>query len=446
MDGAETYNTDGKISDINDPPDQSLSTSDKYYAGKKALETAKFSNEAGIYIKVTVTAGTPDTATINIYGPGNTAKIGATGYGPNGGTLLETMTSSTVTTTTAASTLVGFVPYTTSGSGSSATVTTGLYDKRQNAGIDLVQLNMGALNTALSDINANAGSVPAAANKTSDLVDSSGNVIPATDWNGVVYVDVEAPSGNQTSVGLANGQVAKGSSLVPTVANGGPTGTTSITGLTIATNAPTYIEGNFNADGSPNGSSWGKTDATTPDDGLTDAPNTTTSAEVPVAVVADAVTILSPKYFGTGVVPTAVSPSNAASSNANNSYNTTKPASTGDVEVATTIVTGMVQTTDTAMSGGAHNLPRFIESWGNTVAIRGSLMVFYHSKVATAPWSTAYYGAPTRVWGYDQILLYKHLQGFPDFPTLRRIGFQDLSGGDYATKKALLLSTAGSLN
>jgi hypothetical protein len=331
---------------------------------------------------------------------------------------------------------VSFVPYTTNASNK---VLTGLYDQRDSSGVDLVQLNMGALNTALTDINSNTGK--AATNPASDIVDTSGKVIAPTNWNGLVYVDVESSAGvNQPSVGLANGQVASGSSLIPTVANSGPDGHTAVTGLTVATNAPTYIEGNFNADGQSSGGSWGKTDATTPDDGNTGAPGTTASAETPVAVVADAVTILSPKYFGSGIVPTAASPSNAASSNANVSYTTKSPGSTGDTEVASTFITGLVQTTDSASSGGAQNLPRFLENWGNTVAIRGSLMVFYHSKVAIGPWSTSYYSPPTRVWGYDQILLYKKLQGFPNFPTLRRVGFQDLSAAGYATAKAAALA------
>ena len=654
--GVETLNTDGSnISDINDPPDTHLSPSDTYYQGKEALERAKFSNQAGLYVDVQVAAGTsgsPDSATITLYGPGDSTKVGQTGYGPNGGSPLGTVptglvsfvpytatqngtltTPGSVTTPTAgsvsatvasASGTAGAVTspsitvtgsgtkwkysypafhtaytytysynynyginkttqprvttqpvvatvdgagniisssnsgsssttntgtttsttdsFTGSGSGSGSgsytdsahslstsfstqalalaagnsalasqiaadnsavvaaansaatssasstansaansaqsvelatysatsstgspattltssggTVLQGLYDQRQKTGINLVQIDMQALNTALTDINSRGGSAPTTSNSSKDITDSSGNVLASSKWTGVIYVDVEDPTGGQTSVGLANGKVTSGQSLVPTISNGSPAtpppgGGSTVTGLTIATNAPTYIEGNFNADGTLT-TSGSAISANTPDDGKTDSTSSNMSAETPVAIVADAVTILSPDYFGvtgSGTAAVPYFPSNSAmlnptsSSNAYKSLSTAKPSDTGNTEIAASMITGFVATTDGASSGGAHNLPRFLENWGSTVAIRGSLMSFYLSKVATGPWSTKYYGAPTRSWGYDQILNYVTLQGTHPFPSIRRVSFLDLSAASYTAARLQMYPT-----
>jgi hypothetical protein len=242
-------------------------------------------------------------------------------------------------------------------------------------------------------------------------------------WNGTIYVQVTKSDGTpaaQTSVALANGKVSSGSSLIPTV-NG-------VSGLTLATNAPLYVLGNFNADGSIPSSA-----ATTPDDGKTDANGTPLSAEVPVALAADAITLLSPNYFATAdpTKGSAAPTTNTSSTSAYNSYSTVKPNASGSMEVAAAFITGIVPTSDTGFSGGVHNLPRFLEYWNSTVAIRGSLVSMYDSKTATGPWAQRYYSAPTRTWGFDVIFSNGHFPPLtPKVMSYRRVEFTDLSWDD----------------
>ncbi|MEM7261553.1 MAG: hypothetical protein AAF488_06140 [Planctomycetota bacterium] len=72
----------------------------------------------------------------------------------------------------------------------------------------------------------------------------------------------------------------------------------------------------------------------------------------------------------------------------------------------TAIVTGSVPTPDGGgnYSGGFENLPRFHENWsGRTASIRGSFIKIYDSEIATSPWSYGgqVYTAPARDWLYD---------------------------------------------
>ncbi|HTQ30339.1 MAG TPA: hypothetical protein VMI53_03940 [Opitutaceae bacterium] len=560
---AETGNTDkhvgptgtlvaGNVSYINDPPDQTLSTSDTYYNGKYALEQAKFSNQTGLYVLVQIAAGTggqPDTATITFYGPPVPGNVGTSGYGPNGGVQLgQISVSSSSATGNEPTGIVSFVPYqatatgTTSGTGtvttygttkigtkyyytttpktgatitnnisrtyngssysdtvtgqsstggstgsttnsassySSATaalaaapgggatnynmtgtpstsitsagsVTQGLYDQRQQTGVDLIQIDMGALRTALQDVNTGTVTGAIVNNNNGGNIwgaGSAGTGVAADNtsgWNGGIYVDVEAPTGNQASVGLANGRVASGSSLIPNGTSGANKIVGPNQGLTIATNAPMYVEGNFNSDGSITSSS-----AQTPDDGNTTG---STSAEVPVALVSDAITILSPGYFGntgsnnssfsnayfpTGATPGVTTLNKTSASNAYNSFSTVDPSTLNlggsGPEVAAAFISGIDASTGGNFSGGAHNFPRFLENWGGTVAIRGSIVNLFDSKVATGLWNgSTYYSAPTRKWGYDQIFqngTYPPLT--PHVISFRRIYFNDLSSASY---------------
>lgn len=455
-----------------DPPNTALTTSDPYYNGKIEVEEEKFSDRAALYVQVTVTPGTggnPDTCNVKLFGCPGSAPSGtpASQVGPNGGILLGTapaglvtfvgyqavqktsgskITSGTnankypVTTTTYSATTSSSSTVTYSSSSvSSQVVNSGLYDQRQSAGINLVQVDMTALRGALNDVggtNADAKAIVDASNNVwgagSNGTGYDPTVAGSTGWNGAMYVEVKTSdsSATQTSVAVANGKVGSSSSLLPSV-NG-------TNGLTVATNAPMYVIGNFNADGANTTTTGANGAATTPDDGRTDAIGTTASAETPVALAADAITILSPGYFaaetssGSAVVAT-----NSSSTNAGGSWATPKPTATATVEVAAAFITGLVPTSSTANSGGAHNLPRFLEDWsGKTVAIRGSLVSMYNSKVATGPFSGAYYGAPTRNWGFDKIFQNGNFPPLtPKVMSYRRTDFTDLSASDYQAQR-----------
>ncbi|MFI5335278.1 MAG: hypothetical protein ACHQ5A_00720, partial [Opitutales bacterium] len=488
------------------------SSTDPYYTAKTQVEAEKLSAQAGLYIQVTVTPGvngTPDTYTVNAYGPPSgvsgtpnggaalgalpaglvtvipyqltqtgtqtqtatkytygttgsgsswkyttTPKTGMTASTPvtqvvnasgtsglsatggaaySGGSNGSTTNSATTYTSSAAALAAapggGATSYTLSGSASnsfaSSNVNQGLYDQRQQAGVNVVQVDLSALRAALTDANANSNT------DTKAIVDSSSHVWGSTAWNGGVYVDVNAPAGNQTSVALANGRVASGSSLLPTV--------NSTTGLTVATNAPVYILGNLNADGNT-----ATGNATTPDDGRTNAPSTATSSEIPVAVMADAITILSPGYFSSSIstLGSAAPTANTSGTNAYNSFSTLSPGAanggllgtgSANAEIAAAFVTGLVPTSSSASSGGVHNLPRFLENWGGyTVLIRGSLVAMYNTKTATGTFNGTYYSPPTRSWGFDSIFqngTYPPLT--PRVMSYRRIQFGSLSAAAF---------------
>lgn len=480
-----------------DAPDTTLSTSDHYYDAKHQLELQKMSMQSGLYIKVTVSpgaAGAADTADVKVYGPAGSAATGAADAGPNGGALLPTVPAGLVSLTgyTAhasgnATTTAQQVSYSATGSGSnwkiktttktggtltqtatrnyngasvadtisgngtfsggasgnvtgtasysssanalaaapghgvtvvtpsgsptttidSSTLTldTGMYDQRRDMGVDQVVLDMAQLRKAVQEI-VSSGSSGSTANA---IKKADGGTW--TDWNGAVYLDIQCPnyqtSNQSASVVLVNGRVTSGQSLIPSYGPGG-------NGLTIATNAPVYIKGNFNADGS-NITATGS--ATTPDDGK-DGSAGHTSSESPVCIAADAVTILSNSW------------------NDATSLSTGKPAAT-DTEVAAALLVGLQPTSDTANSGGAHNLPRFLENWKDIYAtIRGSLVTMYSCKVATQPWSTSYYGAPNRNWGFDKIFQNGNYPPItPKVMSYRRVDFTDLNATTYAAAK-----------
>jgi hypothetical protein len=96
--------------------------------------------------------------------------------------------------------------------------------------------------------------------------------------------------------------------------------------------------------------------------------------------------------------------------------------------------------TATASSGGAHNLPRFLENWsGDTVAIRGALVTMFNARIATQPWSTSYYSAPARQWGFNVLFQNGVYPPFtPKVMSYRRVDFSDLTAAQYAARKAAL--------
>lgn len=134
-------------------------------------------------------------------------------------------------------------------------------------------------------------------------------------------------------------------------------------GLTVASENPVYIKGNYNLDNKP------------------------------AAVAGDAVTILSNSW------------------NDANSSQSLGNRVAGSTTVNTVIMAGHVATSGTQYSGGVENFPRFLEKWsGKTLTYRGSLISLWQSEKATGNWvygdpdgsgpHPGVYEAPTRVWSY----------------------------------------------
>ena len=409
-----------------------IPSSDTYSSAKSAIEEQKFSRKAGLYLDVTVTA--TNTATLKLYGDPHSTTSGTpvANIGPNGGILLGTVPSS----------MVQFIPYTASGSGTSTTVSKGLYDQHQDKAVNLVQIDMGVLRAALTNMTSAAASVSGTTIVTTTGAKWGSGTSAGYDtytttssgWNGGLFVGVTTSSSNHTAVLLANGTVASGSSLVPTGASA-PNG---VTGLTIATNSPVYVLGSYNADGTINAAGTATTSAQFPDDGHTGAVGNA-SAQTPAAIAADAITILSANYFGTAATTKLAPTAGQTSGSAFNSFKTLNPAASASVEVAAAFISGTNTTTPDATgtqeySGGVHNMPRFLENWSSkTVAIRGSLVSMYNTRIATGLWGADYYTPPTRLWGFDQIFANGNFPPIcPQVISYRRVDFTYLKPAEYS--------------
>jgi hypothetical protein len=199
--------------------------------------------------------------------------------------------------------------------------------------------------------------------------------------NPIIYIyDASYSSGARRGIRIKNG------GNIPT------------TGLTIASNNPVYIQGDFNTGGTPPSDSGNPVDAVTPQvAGYTRAP---------VSILADAINILSNSWSdaASGTVPVA-------------SHTTVNAA----------IISGIVPTApvggDGSYSGGAENFPRFLEDWtGKKFTYYGSMVELYQSKQSIGEWGKgSVYVPPDRQWYFDSnfktkpppgsIMLYSYVKG-----------------------------------
>jgi hypothetical protein len=197
-----------------------------------------------------------------------------------------------------------------------------IYDRREGKNVDLTTLN---LSTAKTTLNAVAG------------------------FNDILYIDDVSGTGYTDPKGI---RLTNGSTL--------PTG-----GLTVASQNPVYIQGDYNTSG-PRLSS---------------------------AVFADGVTILS---------------NNWSDSNSSEALNKRKASAT---TVNTAIVAGYMSSGWTnpatgasyGYSGGLNNFPRFLEDWkSKTFTYVGSMIELFTSQIGTGEWDTgSIYVPPNRVWSFD---------------------------------------------
>jgi hypothetical protein len=221
---------------------------------------------------------------------------------------------------------------------------TSFYDYREGKQAIATEVNVGALKSWMAD-SSKGGAINALASyRMGHQLDS-------------IYVDDQrAVSGQLTAVRVSNG-----AQLPPD-------------GLTVATDLPLYVKGNFNLN---NGD-------TTP--GQTD-----TSKTKPAALVGDAITILSGAWLDSNVGSTPLSSRVPDNTTVNAAF------LAGIVQSAT--VNGTKH-----YSGGVENFPRFLENWsGKTVTYNGSMVVLFTSQYATNFWvyGSPVYNAPNRRWAFD---------------------------------------------
>jgi hypothetical protein len=176
-------------------------------------------------------------------------------------------------------------------------------------------------------------------------------------------------------------------------------------GLTIATNAPLYIKGHYNDDGSG-----------------TLSASVSRSGEKPATIAADAITLLSRNFDD------------------ETSRRTVRQVvpSSRDTVVAAALLTGISPTNKDGSardSGGAHNLLRFLETWSqnsNAVYIRGSQVALFESRIADEPWKIDYYSAPTRNYGFcDLYQNGRYPPGTPRVISYRRTDYSDMNKAEY---------------
>jgi hypothetical protein len=171
-----------------------------------------------------------------------------------------------------------------------------------------------------------------------------------------VYNNVKPTANQLPAVQLVNG------SRLPSV---GP-------GLTVATEQPLYVQGDYNIETNSSGPS---------DVGLQ-----TTDHTYPAALMGDAITVLSDNW--------------------NNNVTTEDPP-----PKATTInaacLEGIVQSNmkiSGNYSGGTENFLRLLEAWSSSITLtyNGSIIVMFYSQYATNYWGGSYYGVPHRNWSFDE--------------------------------------------
>lgn len=271
------------------------------------------------------------------------------------------------------------------------------YDRRQDEYVFGLDIDVSVLKSAIEVSGVN----PAFTN-------GSNTFNPDTEWNGIVYVEDKNPALTANTIGavrLVNGRHLPNK---PTAAN------SHASGFTIATNGPLYIVGNYNADGSLPAD---PEDIVEPEAG-----------EVPAAVAADAVTVLSTKWADD------LDDYDADSDNGL-SY-----LQAGQTEIATAIMTGLVPSNrqnNHIWSGAINNIVRYLEDWNygsgqKKFGLRGNVTVLYESEVADEPWTNAAYDPPNRLFGLSQKFTDgSYPPGAPRARTFRRLGFRLLTEAEY---------------
>ncbi len=290
-----------------------------------------------------------------------------------------------------------------------STILYGMYDDRQNVALTTVDIDVGMLRDLIDP--ASSTYVSGAWNGTYEQDPALGG---RKDWNGVVYVETPysaSASGREDKIRSAVRDVAV------RLVNGKeiPNPSSAIEpGFTLATNAPIYVVGSYNADG---------IEGTGGPTGVDD------SDEPPASIIADTITVLSDNWE---------SGNYDAKSKKTCGY---RPAAFTEVSAA--FLTGQSPTVIGGnTSGGVHNFPRFLEDWeGEDFRYRGSMVALFESEVHDVSYGSNYswYKPPARKWGYHD--LFKagiYPPGSPKVRDFRRRDFKFLTKGEYDTAVAAL--------
>jgi hypothetical protein len=186
--------------------------------------------------------------------------------------------------------------------------------------------------------------------------------------------------------------------------------TTKRLGLTVVSENPVYIQGDYNAK--------------TPDPSNKDSMPDYTATHVACAVIADAVTLLSNAWSDRKSFQSPHSP-NGRSGNTT----TFRTAIVSGKGMAFDWESGMGR--DFGTDGGTHNFLRYLEGGDRTLHYRGSIVSLYYNHQATGTYKccTNVYGAPTRKFVFDEDFLTPSLlpPRTPMFRTIDVTSFTRLS-------------------
>lgn len=400
-------------------------------AANQSIEDQKFSRKAGLYILVDNANATNSSAPrVTVF----TSAADANAYktSANRSAWLTANPSKVITPPTA---LIN--------------PTRRLHDNREEKVVNMIDLNMGVMRSALT-----ATAATPAAQK---FVQNGATWNAAANWTGAVYVEVENPNRGYTTtsdIPIATNALAAnvkgagagtGTSTAVRLVNGTrlPTLTTANAdaGVSIVTNAPIYIAGHFNANGtiSDTGAAVQNGSERSPDpnwdNGTPNNPND--DREVPALVAGDAINILSANWVNASGVPVGDGRENALSTTRDGQQVGRMAVKT---EISAVLMGGIVETPSSGhahYSGGVENYPRFHEQWGNEDATallyRGSIVALFTSQYATQRWGkSGVYSAPRRRWGFHEFLANgRHPPFTPTLRTYRRLDFRDLTATEY---------------
>jgi hypothetical protein len=329
-----TNNTPAAVREIINPPPAGESTTNP-------VSSQRFANKAWMVITITnpVTGTTTNAVTATNYSVAITIKNSIYDGSPSNIYLGTNINSGTN------------VNWANTGISNWLSTNLTFYDQREGRTNHVVQIDIGKLGTWIGGPNATNGC-------TNSLLTSKWNA--TTPFNGIIYVD----DNRTTNANLMNCvRLTNGVAITNGLYN---------SGLTVATQNPLYIWGNYNC---PNAAYLGTT-------------NTTLSR--PCSFVCDAITILSANW--------ADNISALGYGSRNSPQNTTINAA---------IIAGNVLSTDsssTGFSGGVMNLTRLLENWsGYTLTLNTSIINLYNSVQATQQFQMpgAYYNAPSRNFSFD---------------------------------------------
>jgi hypothetical protein len=246
---------------------------------------------------------------------------------------------------------------------------TTIYDQREGATVDVANIDVSKL-TAVFNNSAVTGF-----NGVLYIVDKT-QVRPPTPATKTTPADPGSP--NVKTIRLQNGFALPDN------------------GLTIASQNPVYIQGDYNT-GGVNGSGTHSPSSVpanaTNNPNNTDSPTASGYTRKPSAVMGDAVMFLSNSWVDSN------SDDSLGSRNASSTtYNTAILAGFTPSGYKATPTS-----TPYGYSGGGNNFPRFLENWsGDACTYYGSMVELFPSKIFTGKWDTGnIYSPPNRRWNFD---------------------------------------------